>query len=42
MKVKKDDQRLGGAGNVVMNLATLGAEVSICGVTGKDKKACVI
>ena len=36
MKVKKEDQRLGGAGNVVMNLTTLGAEVSVCGVTGKD------
>lgn len=37
MRVLREDQRLGGAGNVVMNLATLGAEVLVCGVTGKDK-----
>ena len=37
MRVLREDQRLGGAGNVVMNLATLGAEVSVCGVTGKDE-----
>jgi len=28
MKVLREDQRLGGAGNVVINLVTLGAEVS--------------
>ena len=37
MKVLREDQRLGGAGNVVMNLTTLGANVSVCGVTGKDR-----
>ena len=42
MKVKKEDQRLGGAGNVVMNLTTLGAEVSVCGVTGKDETGEII
>ena len=42
MKVKKEDQRLGGAGNVVMNLATLGAEVSVCGITGKDETGDII
>ena len=42
MKVKKEDQRLGGAGNVVMNLTTLGAEVSVCGVTGKDETGDII
>ncbi|GIT73026.1 MAG: hypothetical protein Ct9H300mP28_28400 [Pseudomonadota bacterium] len=34
--------RLGGAGNVVMNLATLGTEVSVCGVTGKDETGEII
>ena len=42
MKVKKEDHRLGGAGNVVMNLTTLGAEVSVCGVTGKDETGDII
>ena len=37
MRVLREDQRLGGAGNVVMNLAALGAEVIVCGVTGKDE-----
>lgn len=37
MRVLREDQRLGGAGNVVMNLSTLGAEVLVCGVTGKDE-----
>jgi len=37
MKVLREDQRLGGAGNVVMNLVTLGAKVSVCGVIGKDE-----
>ncbi len=37
MKVLREDQRLGGAGNVVTNLVTLGAKVSVCGVIGKDE-----
>ena len=37
MQVLREDRRLGGAGNVVMNLTTLGAEVLVCGVTGKDE-----
>ena len=37
MRVLREDQRLGGAGNVVMNLSALGAEVLVCGVTGKDE-----
>jgi len=37
MRVLREDQRLGGAGNVVMNLAAFGAEVLVCGVTGKDE-----
>ena len=42
MRVLREEQRLGGAGNVVMNLATLGAEVSVCGVTGKDETGDII
>ena len=42
MRVLREDQRLGGAGNVVMNLVTLGAEVSVCGVTGKDETGGII
>ena len=38
MRVLREDQRLGGAGNVVMNLSTLGAEVLVCGVTGRNRK----
>ena len=37
LQVAQDDQRLGGAGNVMMNLSALGAEVLACGVTGKDE-----
>ena len=37
MNVLREDQRLGGAGNVVTNLSALGAEVIVCGVIGKDE-----
>ena len=37
MRVLREDQRLGGAGNVVMNLSALGAEVIVFGVTGNDE-----
>ena len=37
LQVAQDDQRLGGAGNVMINLSALGAEVLACGVTGKDE-----
>ncbi len=37
LQVAQDDQRLGGAGNVMMNLSALGAKVLACGVTGKDE-----
>jgi len=37
MQVLREDRRLGGAGNVVMNLTILGAEVLVCGATGKDE-----
>lgn len=34
--VQSEDIRLGGAGNVVNNLVTLGCRVAVCSVTGKD------
>ena len=37
VQVTKDDQRLGGAANVVKNLTCLGARVSLCGVLGEDE-----
>ena len=36
--VKKTEDRLGGAGNVVRNLRCLGAKVSVCGLVGDDKE----
>jgi len=36
VEVVREDLRLGGAGNVVHNLAALGASVSICSVIGAD------
>ena len=37
MRVLKEENRLGGAGNVAMNLVNLGAKVIVCGVIGNDK-----
>lgn len=34
--VSRDDLRLGGAGNVINNLATLGCQVAVLGVVGDD------
>lgn len=36
VQVTREEQRPGGAGNVVNNLLQLGAKVSICGVVGDD------
>ncbi|MBF0353437.1 MAG: bifunctional heptose 7-phosphate kinase/heptose 1-phosphate adenyltransferase [SAR324 cluster bacterium] len=36
LRVQKDESRLGGAGNVIMNLAALGTRVIPCGVVGQD------
>ncbi|MFN0201884.1 MAG: D-glycero-beta-D-manno-heptose-7-phosphate kinase [Bacteroidia bacterium] len=38
VQVEKEEYRLGGAANVALNLATLGAKVSICSVIGGDKE----
>lgn len=40
--VKKREDRLGGAANVALNLVSLGAEVLLCGVVGKDQNAEVL
>ncbi|MDQ7089281.1 MAG: bifunctional D-glycero-beta-D-manno-heptose-7-phosphate kinase/D-glycero-beta-D-manno-heptose 1-phosphate adenylyltransferase HldE [Methylococcales bacterium] len=37
--VKDDEQRAGGAGNVALNMAKLGATVSLMGFVGKDEAA---
>ena len=37
MKVIREEKRLGGAGNVAMNLINLGAKVIVCGVIGSDE-----
>ena len=37
--VNQDEQRAGGAGNVALNIASLGAKVSLLGFTGQDQAA---
>src|SRR3989338_7572610 len=39
VEVTRDSSMLGGAGNVVRNLRTLGARVLLCGVLGEDGAA---
>jgi D-beta-D-heptose 7-phosphate kinase/D-beta-D-heptose 1-phosphate adenosyltransferase len=36
VKVNQHDERPGGAGNVALNIAALGAKVTLLGITGKD------
>lgn len=36
VEVKREEVRLGGAGNVVRNLSNLGVKVSLCGFIGED------
>ena len=40
--VKDIEDRIGGAGNVALNIAALGGEVSVIGIVGKDEAAEVI
>jgi D-beta-D-heptose 7-phosphate kinase/D-beta-D-heptose 1-phosphate adenosyltransferase len=42
VEVVREDLRLGGAGNVVHNLAALGARVSICSVIGADENGALL
>ena len=37
--VRSEEERLGGAGNVAINLAAMGAQVSLIGVCGDDEQA---
>ena len=39
VKVENDEYRAGGAGNVALNAASLGAEVSLIGLVGQDEAA---
>jgi rfaE bifunctional protein kinase chain/domain len=38
VSLNKEEQRLGGAANVALNLKSLGAETILCSVVGNDKK----
>src|SRR5471030_2878305 len=42
VKIRQVDDRPGGAGNVALNIAALGAKVTLIGVTGKDEAARVL
>ena len=39
VEVQRTEDRLGGAGNVVRNLATIGAKPTVCGIVGSDEDA---
>ncbi|KAF3982984.1 MAG: bifunctional D-glycero-beta-D-manno-heptose-7-phosphate kinase/D-glycero-beta-D-manno-heptose 1-phosphate adenylyltransferase HldE [Methylococcales symbiont of Hymedesmia sp. n. MRB-2018] len=40
--VKNDEQRAGGAGNVALNIAALGGNVSVMGFVGQDEQATLL
>ena len=42
VEVTREDLRLGGAGNVVNNLAALGCSVSVCSVIGSDENGALL
>ena len=37
LEVMRDEERLGGAGNVIANLLALGVKVTVCGFVGDDE-----
>lgn len=39
MRVERTEERPGGAGNVALNIASLGAQVTLLGIVGKDEAA---
>ncbi len=39
VKIQNDETRAGGAGNVALNIATLGADTTLLGVTGDDQNS---
>src|SRR5476651_1204404 len=42
VNIKESDERPGGAANVALNIATLGAKITLVGITGKDEAAQVL
>ena len=42
VKVENTEDRIGGAGNVALNIASLGAKVSLLGIVGEDEAASVL
>lgn len=42
VKIKQMDDRPGGAGNVALNVAALGAKVTLVGITGNDEAARIL
>lgn len=42
VKIKQSDERPGGAGNVALNIAALGAKVALIGIAGKDDTARIL
>src|SRR5579864_6437880 len=42
VKIKQQDERPGGAGNVALNVAALGASVTLIGLTGDDAAAALL
>ena len=42
VRVEQDEYRAGGAGNVAVNLAALGAQVDLIGLTGADNEAALL
>jgi D-beta-D-heptose 7-phosphate kinase/D-beta-D-heptose 1-phosphate adenosyltransferase len=42
VNIKESDERPGGAANVALNMATLGARVTLIGITGRDESAQIL
>lgn len=42
LRVRREENRLGGAANAMCNLVTLGAKVRACGVLGEDRDAKIV
>lgn len=42
VKIQQKDERPGGAANVALNIAALGAKVTLVGITGDDEKANIL
>lgn len=42
VRIKTIEDRIGGAGNVALNIAKLGGQVTLLGVTGQDEEAAIL